>query len=74
MGFTEKITRRRVAVCDGCGLEEDAVSDGRELYAPRGWSELRTGEIVCSSRCRGLVEARKRGEGRAAVAVRRDHR
>ena len=67
MSFAERVTRKWVVICDGCGVEDLAVSGGGERYPPRGWTELRTGEHACTGRCRGLIEERRRSRAKERV-------
>jgi hypothetical protein len=62
MGFLERVTRRWVVVCDQCGFEEEAVSDGSEYYAPKGWTELRSDLHACTGACRWLIGEQKQAE------------
>ena len=68
MSFVERVVRKWVVVCDNCGYEDAAVAGGGDYYAPRGWTELRSGGHACSGACRWMIEERSRVEPEALDA------
>jgi hypothetical protein len=69
MSFESRSITVVVVKCDGCGVEDHAVSDGEEMYAPERWQTRRTAAAqefhFCSGRCRQVYDER---ESAAAVA------
>ena len=63
-----------IAVCDGCGAQEPAFSNGRDWFKPLSWYERSPpGEsrpvTACSRRCIDLVEQKRREGGLEATTV-----
>lgn len=54
-----------IAVCDGCGKQEAAVSNGREWFKPSLWYERTPeGESRPITACIEIVEDKRVAEGK----------
>jgi hypothetical protein len=63
-----------IAVCDGCGKQAPAVSNGFHWFKPNSWYERTpAGEkrpiTACSRECIDAVETKRKEEGKQSSTV-----